>query len=171
MVGALLEHGDGLVAYTTLRDVPAVAACWNAGRGATLRLELGATIDTRFAPPVALVGEVTCLRSEPVVLEGPVWTGMAMSMGRMAVMRCGTLSVVLSEIGPYTFDPAAFRAVGLDPAAADVVVVRSATMFRAGFAAVAPGPPLFLDLPGASTPRLAHLEFERAPRPLHPVDS
>ena len=56
------------------------------------------------------------------------------------------------------------------PDAADVVVVRSATLFRAGFAAVMPGEPLFLDLPGPSTPRFSQLDYVRAPRPLYPLE-
>ena len=57
----------------------------------------------------------------------------------------------------------------LAPEQADVVVVRSATLFRAGWAGLF-SEALVLDLPGASTPRLDTLELVRTPRPLYPLD-
>jgi microcystin degradation protein MlrC len=47
--------------------------------------------------------------------------------------------------------------------------VRSANLFRAGWGSLADGA-LILDLPGASTPRFARLDFQRATRPLFPLD-
>ena len=171
MVRALLEHGRDLVAYVTVVDAPAVAACHEAGIGASVELEVGASIDTRFHAPVALSGTVASLRAaEPLVLVGPAFAGMDVSMGRAAVVRCGSLHVLLSEQPACTFDVAPFRAMGLEPVDADVVVVRSATMFRSGWAAVMEGEPLFLDLPGPSTPRFSQLDYVRAPRPLYPLE-
>ena len=91
-------------------------------------------------------------------------------MGRAAVVRCGSLHVLLSEQPACTFDVAPFQVMGLEPADADVVEVRSATMFRSGWAAVMQGEPLFLDLPGPSTPRFSQLDYVRAPRPLYPLE-
>jgi microcystin degradation protein MlrC len=148
-----------------------VAACHDAGIGGHVDLDVGASIDARFHAPVALSGIVASLRAaEPVALAGPVFAGMEVSMGRAAVVRAGSLHVLLSEQPACTFDVAPFRAMGLDPADADVVVVRSATLFRPGFAHVTNGEPLFLDLPGPSTPRFAQLDYVRAPRPLYPLE-
>ena len=171
MVRALLEHGDDLVAYVTVVDAAAVAACHEAGVGASVELRVGASIDTRFHEPVGLSGTVASLRdAEPLALVGPVFAGMEVSMGRAAVVRRGSLHVLLTERPACTFDTAPFRAMGLDPADADVVVVRSATLFRPGFADVMNGEPLFLDLAGPSTPRFSQLDYVRAPRPLYPLE-
>jgi microcystin degradation protein MlrC len=171
MVRALLEHGKDLKALVTVVDASAVGACFAAGIGARVSLGVGASIDHRFHAPVSLSGVVTTLRAaDPLALAGPVWAGMEVSMGRAAVMRAGSLHVLLTEQPACTFDVAPFRAVGLDPAAADVVVVRSATLFRAGFASLMQGEPLFLDLPGPSTPCFSQLDYVRAPRPLYPLE-
>jgi microcystin degradation protein MlrC len=77
--------------------------------------------------------------------------------------------VLLTERPAPTFDPAAYRFAGIDVGLLDVVVVRSANLFRAAYAQLA-GECIILDLPGASTPRLESLEFSRAPRPLFPLD-
>jgi microcystin degradation protein MlrC len=167
MIDMLLEHGDGLTAYVTLVDAPAVAACFRAGEGQWVNLQVGCTLDPRFHRPAPLEGEVTRLGSDPVRLTGPVFTGMDVSMGRYAVVRYARIWVLLTERPACTFDPETFRHVGLAPERADVIVVRSAHLFRAGFEGVA-GDIMILDLPGASTPRLDSLEFVRAPRPLYP---
>jgi microcystin degradation protein MlrC len=90
-------------------------------------------------------------------------------MGAWAVVESGSLSVLLTERPAPTFDPECYRHAGLAPEQADVVVVRSATLFRAGWADLF-SEALVLDLPGASTPRLDTLELVRAPRPLYPLD-
>ncbi|HEX7291324.1 MAG TPA: MlrC C-terminal domain-containing protein, partial [Conexibacter sp.] len=170
-VRALLEHGDGLVAYVTVVDAPAVATCHQAGIGASVELHVGASIDTRFQQPVAVSGTVASLRAaEPLALVGPVFAGMDVSMGRAAVVRCGALHMLLSEQPACAFDVAPFQAMGLEPADADVIVTRSATLFRAGLAHVMHGEPLFLDIPGPSTPRFSQLDYVRAPRPLYPLE-
>jgi microcystin degradation protein MlrC len=169
MVGALLEHGCGLRSYATLVDQPAVAACHEAGVGAAVDVRVGATLDARFHEPVPLRGRVRAVGGGSFPLEGPVFHGMNVSMGRYAIVDAGDLSVLVTERPACTFDPTTFRHVGLPPEEADVIVIRSAHLFRAGFAGVADRA-LFLDLPGASTPRLDSLLFMRAPRPLYPIE-
>ena len=80
------------------------------------------------------------------------------------------LVVLVTERPAPTFDPAGYRHAGLEPADADAIVVRSATMYRAGFRGLYSAA-YVLDLPGASTPRLDYLDFHLAPRPLYPIDS
>jgi microcystin degradation protein MlrC len=169
MLRVLLEHGRDLRAYATVVDVPAVAACFGAGIGALVGLRVGCSYDHRFHRPVPLHGVVRRLGSGPFALTGPIFTGMEVSMGRWAVVDAGNLSVLLTERPAYTFDPETFRQVALPPEAAVVIVVRSVTLFRAGWAGLA-GDIFILDLPGASTPNLATLSFARAPRPLYPLE-
>jgi microcystin degradation protein MlrC len=90
-------------------------------------------------------------------------------MGAWAVVESGTLSVLVTERPAPTFDPECYRRAGLEPERADIVVVRSATLFRAGWEGLF-SEALILDLPGASTPRLDTLELVRAPRPMFPLE-
>jgi len=169
MVGVLQEHGRDLRSCATLVDSPCVAACFHAGEGTGVDMMVGCSYDDRFHRPVRLRGVVTRLGDGPFELTGPVFTGMEVSMGRWAVVTAGSLSVLLTERPACTFDPETFRHAGLAPEQADVIVIRSANLFRAGWAGVA-GDVHILDLPGASTPRLETLEFHRAPRPLYPLE-
>lgn len=171
MLRELLQSAPDLRAYLTLVDTTAVAACFAEGVRSPISTKVGASLDPRFHEPVLLEGTVERLGDDSVVLTGPSYTGMSVSMGRWAVVRSGSTFVLLTERPAWTIDPEVFRHVGLDPDDADVVVVRSATMFRAAYPAPTVAEAVTLDLPGASTPRLSMLDFQRAPRPLFPVDA
>lgn len=169
MVAALLTDGRDLRAAVTLVDAPAVAACRSVGIGGTFSGEVGCSKERRFHRPVQLSGRVAQLGAGSFALTGPVFTGMAVSMGEYAVVTVGNLNVLLTTQPAPTFDPQAYRAAGIEVAELDVVVVRSANLFRAAYETIA-YECLILDLPGASTPRLDSLTFERAPRPMYPIE-
>jgi microcystin degradation protein MlrC len=169
MVDALLTGGPDLHALVTVVDPRAVAHCTAAGVGAGVALTVGASIDPRFGSPVAISGAVTHLDDGHFRLSGPVSTGLPVSSGRRAVLTCGRLNVLLTEGSAYSYDPAAYRSAGLEPAAADVVVVRSACAFRAGYAPLSSETHV-LDTAGASTPRFTSLTYRAAPRPLYPLE-
>jgi microcystin degradation protein MlrC len=169
VIDALLRHGDGLRAYATLVDAPAVAICHDAGVGARLRVALGSSIDDRFWPPVPVDAIVERLGVGTYALPGPVFHDMEVSVGRYARLDAGHLSILVTELPACTFDPESYRQAGLDPDEADVVVVRSATLWRAGWEGMVRDAYL-LDVPGASSARLAGLPFERVTRPLFPLD-
>lgn len=171
MLRELTRRAPDLTAYLTLVDAAGVDACFATGVGGSISAKVGASLDDRFHEPVLLDGVVERVGNDSVVLTGPSYTGMAISMGRWAVVRAGHAHVLLTERPAWTIDPAVFRHVGLDPDDADIVVVRSATMFRAAYPEATAAAAVTLDLPGASTPRLSMLEFERAPRPMFPVDA
>ena len=169
MVDALLVHGTALRAFVTLVDAPAVARCFAEGAGALVRLRIGGSIDDRFTPPVEIEAEVERVGVGEYELTGPVFHGMRVSVGRYARLDAGGLSVVVTERPACTFDPESYRQAGLAPGDADVVVVRSATLWRAGWAGVARDA-ILLDIPGASSARLDHLPYRRVTRPLYPLD-
>lgn len=169
-IRALAVHGQGLRAYATVVDAPAVEACWRASAGGSVRQLVGSTLDQRWTEPIAVEGTVRVVGDSPVVLAGEVATGETISMGRWAVLDTAQgLSILLTERPAPTFDPSTFEHVGLDPRTADVIVVRSANLFKAGFRDVAAAS-YFLDAPGASTPKFRYLPYKHAPRPMYPLD-
>jgi len=170
VIAALLERAGEIRSYATAVDAPAVASCHMAGTGGAVDTPVGATLDPRWSAPVRVTGTVTRLGAEPVTLTGAAMTGQEVGMGRWATVDTGTgLTVLLTERPAPTFDPAGYRHAGLEPADADAVVVRSATLYRAGYSG-GYAEAILLDLPGASTPRLDYLDFRHAPRPLYPID-
>jgi microcystin degradation protein MlrC len=69
-----------------------------------------------------------------------------------------------------TIDPALYRSVGLEPRDARIVVVKTASGFRSGYADIARSI-YILDTPGFCPPNLRSPTYTRAPRPLFPLDS
>ncbi|GAA4469457.1 M81 family metallopeptidase [Phytohabitans houttuyneae] len=170
VIAALLDRPGRIRSYATVVDAPAVACCHLAGTGAAVDTPVGATVDPRWSKPVRLTGTVTRLGAEAVTLTGAAMTGQEVGIGRWATVDTGTgLTVLVTERPAPTFDPAGYRHAGLEPADADAVVVRSATLYRAGYNG-GYAEAILLDLPGASTPRLDYLDFRHAPRPLYPID-
>lgn len=169
VISALLELGRGIRALATVVDAPAVAKCFHVGVGGQVSTSLGATLDSRWSEPVPVQGTVLNLGDSPVTLAGDTMTGQQISMGHWATVDLGDLMVLVTERPAPTFDPAGYRHAGLEPSTAQAVLVRSATLFRAGFAGMFDVAHI-LDLPGASTPNLRHLSFRRAPRPMYPLD-
>jgi microcystin degradation protein MlrC len=169
MVRELLSHGGDLRACVSLADARAVARCRELGEGGQFQGQVGCTYEHRFHQPVPLSGTVQRVGEGNFSLTGPAFTGMSVSMGGYAVVSAGRLEVLLTERPAPTFDPATYRFAGIDVESLDIIVVRSANLFRAGYAQVA-SESIILDLPGASTPRLGSLEYTRAPRPLYPLD-
>lgn len=170
VIGALAGADPAIRSIATVVDSPVVEACWRAGIGASIRHRLGSTLDDRWSPPIEIDGIVTRLGEDPVVLSGPAMTGQSISLGRWATIEVnGSVGILVTERAAPTFDPSTFRHVGLDPVDAAVVVVRSATLYRAGFHGLFDRA-IVLDVPGASTPSFARLPYTRIPRPMYPLD-
>ena len=81
----------------------------------------------------------------------------------------GQVRLLVTSKPVMTVDPAFYRAAGLEPADAQIVVVKSHIQFRAGYADLAKEI-ILLDSPGMSSDHLESLPFHRVPRPLFPLD-
>ena len=77
------------------------------------------------------------------------------------------LDLVLNSTRTQTFNPDAFTCLGLDPAAKDIVVVKSSQHFYAGFAPLA-SEVIYVSTPGAITPDFANIPYENFQTPYWP---
>jgi microcystin degradation protein MlrC len=83
-------------------------------------------------------------------------TGMRVAVGSLRRQLC---------------DPIMLEALGVDIAAARVVIVKSRGHYRAGFDEFFPVERIVdVDSPGLTTPNLANVPFKRLPRPVWPLD-
>jgi microcystin degradation protein MlrC len=108
----LAEPPDGDVIYASITDPAAVAAAVTAGLGGKVAVDAGGKIDPGPSGPARLAGTVrSLLRDDPVG-------------GDIAVIDAGRVSVIVtSRRKPYHVI-ADFAALGLDPHAADIVIVK-----------------------------------------------
>ncbi len=168
MLGPLARASD-LSSVVPVVDAPAVAACVEAGTGARVTLDVGASLDTRWSEPFRLGGRVIATGGGTYRLEGASFTGMEVSMGRFAVVSAPPLTVLLSERPAWTSDPATYAHAGIDLTRTDVLVVRSCSDFLANFP-VSAADAVTLDVPGPASPRLDRLEFRNTGRQPWPID-
>jgi microcystin degradation protein MlrC len=165
----LLEGPYMAVALAALHDPAAVAACYAAGLGAGLRLEIGGRAHPTSGPPVGGDWRVTHLGDGRYVNEGAMSPGARGTLGRTATVVQGTVSVILSEHRAQTLDPGVFRAGGVEPEHCHWLAVKSSVHYRAGFQSLA-GRMIDVECAGLSPSTLESLDFTRLIRPMAPLD-
>jgi microcystin degradation protein MlrC len=168
----LLAQGAGRAGrptYLTLRDAAGAAACAQAGIGAEVILAVGHSLSRAEGQPLTIGGRVVALTDGQYRMKGPGATGSVMEMGLTAVLAIGDIRLVLKSLPSLEWDPAVYSSVGLDPADAALVFVKSPGHFRVSYAPLAQRL-LVADTPGAARPNVRALRFTRVTRPLYPLD-
>ncbi|WP_127586409.1 M81 family metallopeptidase [Paenibacillus koleovorans] len=164
-----LDADQWLRAQLSLFDAAAARVAVAAGEGRTVRLRVGHSVSTDFGEPLEIEGTVVKISDGRFQYSGGFVPGSEAQMGHSAVIAIGTLSLLLIEQSVFTGDPAMYRSVGLEPANADFVLVKSAAQFRFEYEKLSEHI-FILDTPGASTANLHGLPFRHIPRPMYPFD-
>jgi microcystin degradation protein MlrC len=166
----LLEKKATCKTLLPIVDAEAVKIAHKAGHGATISLPLGAKINSLHSKPVDIDAMVDQIYEEvSFKFQGPVMTGIEVNMGPVAVLKLDNIHILVTERPTWTIDPAMYRAVGLEPAEAKIVVVKSQNTFRAPYRDIAEDI-YIIDAPGMSTANIFTLPFEKLPRPMYPFD-
>lgn len=163
-----LLRQDGGWALVPVVDAEATQAAWAAGRGATLTLPLGGKLDPRFGKPVTVTAHVADLAEG--VLEAEVVGVSSFDMGKTACLEIGTTQVVVSEqVGVGGNHPVVYRRFGVEPAAAQAVVLKTASNFQyyTGMAREV----IRVDTPGPTMSHLERFAWQHTPRPIYPLDA
>lgn len=170
VIAAALEAGMTGILAGPVRDPAAVARCCEAGVGATLTLDVGAWAPTPFARhPLRVTGTVRTLGLGRFTVEGPVFTGMPVDLGRCAVLEGERLTLVLSEGRVEALDPLQYRLFGLEPSRFRAIVLKSKTNHRPAFGPLARAE-VACHAPGVAGLDLAALPWRRVRRPIFPLD-
>ncbi len=142
-------------------DPAAAAAAHAAGAGARVVLRVGA--GSRFAEESPIEDEfvVEGLGDGRFTGTGPFYRGARMALGPMACLRTGGgLRIVVASRKQQAADQAMFRHVGVEPAGARVLVLKSSVHFRADFGPLA-SEVLVVAAPGPSPADTADLPYRR----------
>jgi microcystin degradation protein MlrC len=159
----------GRPTYLTLRDAEAAQGAAAAGIDAEVTLRVGHSLSVAEGQPVVVTGRVCALSDGYYRMKGPGATGTLMHMGLTAVLAIGDIRLVLKSLPSLEWDPSVYQSVGLDPADAALVFVKSPGHFRVSYDALATRL-LVADTPGAARPNVRALKFSRVTRPLYPLD-
>lgn len=162
----MLAQGITSTAYVPMVDAEAVMAAFEAGEGQEVTLSLGGKMDNVFSKPVQVTGTITRV-SEDLVAD--LGERGSCQMGRTALLEAGSIKIALadSRVRAINF-PAMYTHLGLDVAAAKMVVLKTASNFQY-FAPWRKGL-IRADSPGMTQSNLHDFDWVRAPRPLYPFD-
>jgi microcystin degradation protein MlrC len=159
---------DG-TALLNVVDPGVVARAMGAGVGETISVEVGGTLSPRYFEPVFLTAYVKTLSDGTFLFKGPGMRGVPHHMGRTAVLVQGGIHLVVMERGVSQWDPQMYRSLGLEPADARIVQVKSPMAFRAAYEGLY-DEVIVVAGPGAANPDLRSLAWKRLPRPIYPLD-
>jgi microcystin degradation protein MlrC len=165
----LLKYDWSRPALVPFVDPELVAEAGARGPGARLDVRLGGKRDRRFSQPQPVSVEVVRGFDARFVMTGHLARNLPIDMGPSVVLRQGNVFIlVTTRSGPH-FAPEFFRAGGLDPFAASVVVAKSPCGFRAAYQAHA-RQILVVQAPGCAPSDFWHYDYRSIPRPLWPWD-
>ena len=145
----------------------AVHSAVQAGIGATVRLQVGGSLDANRFQPLGIEGLVRMIsdgrfRSESF---GQTWFA-----GTTVVVQIDNISLVVTSRPVHLFDRSLFFAHGLDPKQFDVVVVKSPHCQRHMYADWC-ARLVNVDAPGSTSANLPTLGHTRCRRPIFPLDA
>jgi len=169
ILSELVKHDWPRPAFATMVAPYAVEEARQRGVGAKYAAQLGGVRDQRFSKPITLDVEVANLFDARFTLTGHIGKNMPIDMGPAAVLRHGNVHLlVTTRSGPH-FAPDFFRAAGLDPFTASVLVAKSPCGFRAAYQERAKKI-YMVRSPGCAPSDFWNYRYERIPRPLWPWD-
>lgn len=167
ILSAALARDDGLKGAIPITDPEGVAAAIEVGLGSRVTLRLGGKLTPGFAP-VEVTGEVVSVTDGQFEIKGPFQAGETASLGPAAVVKAGSLSLLLTSLPGFTQDPNAFESQGIEVAAQDFLVIKSGYHFKISFQGIAT--PLIAETPGLSRYRPGFFTWSRGRvYPAHPV--
>ena len=153
LLTALVAAGAEGAVLALLADPEAAAAAHAAGEGAVLRaLALGGKHGPEGVTPLVGDYEVLRLGHGSFLATGPMYGGNHIQLGPMALLRALAapgVAIVVSTRRLQAADRAILRHLGVDPAAARILALKSSVHFRADFEALAAGV-LVVAAPGAN---------------------
>jgi microcystin degradation protein MlrC len=167
---ALLRAEVAEASLVPIVDAEAARACHAAGVGKTISLQLGHRHDPKWGEPVQVTGKVARLSDGRFVYTGGIWGGVEGNMGLTAVLQIGAISVLIASNPTYDWADEQYRSVGLDPAAAKIVVAKNPMNYRMAYEGCAKGF-FVLDTPGPTPPTVRHYPYRNLARPYFPVDT
>ncbi|MER7003856.1 M81 family metallopeptidase [Dactylosporangium sp. NPDC000555] len=167
LLAELLRQGSR-DAVVTIADPMAARLAADAGVGADVDTRLGGRTDERHGEPVYVRGRVLTVTDGRYRTSGSWMTGREFDMGTTAVLQVDGVSVVVTTRPTPPFHAEQLTSVGIDPAAARILVVKGAIAWRAAFGDIA-SEVIEVATPGVCPVDLATLPRRSVPMTLPPT--
>jgi microcystin degradation protein MlrC len=139
------------------------------GVGSKIKTLIGGIKGWNFYSPCEIEGEVLVSSEMKYRFTQKGYHGMEIKMGLCAVIAIGHIRLLVTSLAASTTDPAFYRAAGLNPEKAQIVIIKSHAQFQDSYSNIAKSI-YFLNTPGMSSDRIAELPFTKIDRPTYPWD-
>lgn len=173
VLSEVMRQGLEDVAVAAIRDPEAVAQLINAGVGAQTTIKLGGKTDMpsigRKKEPLEVTGIVRVISDGEFTVQGSMYTGVRVFMGRTVVLDTGMAQIVISERNHEPWDLGVFRSVGIEPETKRYLLLKSRRHYRAGFLPIARHI-VECDGVGVTTSDYSQFRFKKVRRPIYPLD-
>ncbi len=166
---ALLAAGVDQSSLVPVVDPDAAAICHKAGVGQRVTFSLGHKIDPRWGSPITVSGEVRQLSDGKFRYTGGIWDGQHGDMGPTAVLRVGSIEILIASHATYDWNDEQFQSVGMSAPDAKFIVVKNPMNYHLAYGAFAKET-FVLDTPGPTPATLKNLQFRKLQRPYFPLD-
>lgn len=173
VIAEALHQGLDRIAAGPISDPQAARTLTEAGVGSELEVSIGGKTDFTSVGgsvgPLTLRGRVTAVSDGHFVVQGPVFHGMPINLGKTAVFDTGSMKLVVSEGRCEPLDIANLSFVGINIENEKYVVIKSKIQYRPTFGATAKH---VLECNGVGFASLDYSQFvyRNISRPLHPFD-
>jgi microcystin degradation protein MlrC len=163
----MLRQNIPSLALLPIVDPEVVEQALISGEGSEMTIWIGGKLDKLFGEPILVTGKVAKIAQSALVSSFPGW-GSAY-MGKTVLFECNNIKLLVSESGGAGgTDPEIYRQLGVDPAQAKIIVVKTyyhyqhyRSMMKAA---------IMVDGRGLSDWDLRKFEWKNVPRPIYPLD-
>jgi microcystin degradation protein MlrC len=174
LLWALMDLGVRNATLASIADPAAVAACFDAGEGVMLELQVGGKRDTRHGYPIDVKARVVSLFEGPVTIQGSIHAGLPLETGRGCVLDVearhdGHVELILTEQPVQITDLSLFEHAGVDVRTRSIVSIKSTNEYLPAFGHLTSSIYEVIT-PGITTPDPAFYEFQHVRRPIYPLD-
>jgi len=162
---ALQKKNSNLRACMFVVDPASVKQAFALGVGGKGEFSVGAGFTKGMPGPFRAEGEVRSLHDGVFSVS----RHLKGYLGLSAVVRFGSIDILLCCKGGHSGSPTIFRSFGMEPSHYDLVVVKANTSFRVPYASIS-DLIYVADTPGAGASNLKQLQWENLPAGRYPFD-
>ncbi len=159
VIRGLLEYARDFKVYANIVDAPVAILATEMGEGVIIEVDLGHSITREYGEPMHHTWTVERVCSGLFEFKGPMFTGLKCDCGRTAILRDGSLHVLVMENRIDNCDPEMYNSAGLPVAEAQILSLRSANGYKAPYAGLY-SESFIMAAPGASSPELEKLPYD-----------
>ncbi|MGK5507357.1 M81 family metallopeptidase [Brevibacillus formosus] len=169
LLRAMLEAKLTNACFGFIYDPEVVQIAHQAGVGATMQLSLGGKTDCLHGEPLEVTAYVKALTDGKFIATTPMGQGGHENFGKSVRLQIEGVDVLVCSVKSQVLDEQIFLLHGIDVTKYKIVALKSSTHFRASFEPIS-ARVITVDSPGLTTLNFRFFKYERAIRPIYPLD-